>query len=206
MRDHVDQDDYNTLQGEVRRAEQHRRAAYEQLAETQREIEDLLERARTLLHPIPPMENGRMSNSTLLNAGSDAPDFTALTDAGETMTLSELRGKNVLLMFYPVDDTSGCTRQMCAARDEGAEYAAAEVLRFGVNDGDAASHGRFVEKNSLDFPLLVDEGGEIAAKYGTLSDTGQISRSTFLIDRRGRIVFAAPGAHGAAQVLEGLGA
>lgn len=145
------------------------------------------------------------ATDTLLNAGSDAPGFTAQTTDGETVSLHDFRGKrNVLLMFYPKDDTPGCTRQMCAARDEGAAYEAANVARYGVNDGSLASHRRFHEKYGLDFPLLVDEGKEIARAYGTLKENGGIARSTFLIDTRGRIVFAAPGAHGADEVLEAL--
>jgi peroxiredoxin Q/BCP len=142
---------------------------------------------------------------TLLNAGSDAPDFTAQTSDGSTVTLSDFRErKNVLLMFYPQDDTPGCTKQMCTARDEGAEYDAADVVRFGVNDGSLESHRRFSEKYTLDFPLIIDEGKEIARRYGTLKENGGIARATFLVDKGGRIVFAAPGAHGAEQVLEGL--
>ncbi|MBV9772301.1 MAG: peroxiredoxin, partial [Gemmatimonadetes bacterium] len=102
------------------------------------------------------------------------------------------------------DDTPGCTKQMCTARDEGKEYAAANVARFGVNDGTLASHQKFVDKYTLDFPLVVDEGGEIARAFGTLKENGGVARSTFLIDTSGRIVFAAPGAHGADEVLEVL--
>lgn len=145
------------------------------------------------------------ATDTLLNAGSDAPDFTARTTEGETVSLHGFRGKkNVLLMFYPKDDTPGCTKQMCAARDEGAAYEAANVQRFGVNDGSLESHRRFAGKFDLDFPLIVDEGGEIARAYGTLKENGGTARSTFLIDTHGKIVYAAPGAHGADEVLEGL--
>ncbi|HEV2145867.1 MAG TPA: peroxiredoxin [Longimicrobiaceae bacterium] len=145
------------------------------------------------------------ATDTLLNAGSDAPNFTAKTTDGDTVSLHDFRGKrNVLLMFYPKDDTPGCTRQMCAARDEGAEYEAAHVVRFGVNDGDLASHEHFRDKYSLDFPLIVDEGKEIARAYGTLGENGWTARSTFLIDTHGRIVYAAPGAHGADEVLEAI--
>jgi len=145
------------------------------------------------------------ATDTLLNAGADAPLFSARTTAGDTVSLSDFRGKqNVLLMFYPKDDTPGCTKQMCTARDEGKEYAAANVARFGVNDGTLASHQKFVDKYTLDFPLVVDEGGEIARAFGTLKENGGVARSTFLIDTSGRIVFAAPGAHGADEVLEVL--
>ena len=145
------------------------------------------------------------ATDTLLNAGSDAPNFTAKTTDGDTVSLQDFRGRqNVLLMFYPKDDTPGCTKQMCTARDEGAEYTAANVARFGVNDGSMVSHRRFRDKYELDFPLILDEGGEIARAFGTQKENGGTARSTFLIDTNGRIVFAAPGAHGAAEVLEAL--
>lgn len=145
------------------------------------------------------------ATDTLLNAGSDAPNFTAQTTGGDTVSLHDFRGKqNVLLMFYPKDDTPGCTKQMCAARDEGAEYAAANVARFGVNDGGMDSHVKFRDKYGLDFPLIIDAGREIARAYGVLKENGGIARATFLIDTHGRIAYAAPGAHGAEEVLEAI--
>ncbi|HEX2204866.1 MAG TPA: peroxiredoxin [Longimicrobium sp.] len=141
----------------------------------------------------------------LLPVGSEAPVFEAATSDGGRVSLAELRGKSaVLLMFYPQDDTPGCTRQMCAARDEGADYAAAGVARFGVNPGGLESHRDFVEKYGLDFPLIVDQDAEIASAYGVLRPEGGVGRATYLIDRDGRIAYAAEGAHGAAEVLEAL--
>jgi len=140
----------------------------------------------------------------LLEVGSQAPSFTASTSTGE-MSLEDFRGRQaVLLMFYPQDDTPGCTRQMCAARDESADYAAAGVARFGVNHGTLASHQKFSDKYSLDFPIIVDRGGEIARAYGVQKENGGTARATYLIDRDGRIAYAATGAHGAAEVLEAL--
>ena len=141
----------------------------------------------------------------LLPVGAQAPAFEAQTTGGERVSLADFRGKkHVLLMFYPADDTPGCTRQMCAARDEGAEYEAANVARFGVNQGSLASHDRFRDKYSLDFPLIVDEGKEIARAFGTLKENGGTARSTFLIDTEGKVVYSAAGAHGADEVLEVL--
>jgi peroxiredoxin Q/BCP len=108
-------------------------------------------------------------------------------------------------MFYPMDDTPGCTAQMCAARDEGAEYAAAGIVRFGVNPGDATSHRSFAGKYSLDFPLLVDADSAIASAYGVKREDGYTGRATYLIDRDGRIAYAAAGAHGAAAILGAAG-
>src|SRR4028119_1531608 len=103
----------------------------------------------------------------LLAVGSEAPVFESETTDGARVSLPEFRGNSsVLLMFYPQDDTPGCTAQMCAARDESAEYAAAGIARFGVNPGSVESHREFVGKYTLDFPLIVDEDGAIARAYG----------------------------------------
>lgn len=142
----------------------------------------------------------------LLAVGSEAPVFTAETTDGTRVSLPDFRGRQaVLLMFYPMDDTPGCTAQMCAARDEGASYTAAGVARFGVNPGSAESHRGFVSKYALDFPLIVDENAEIASAYGVLREGGGVGRATYLIGRDGRIAYAQAGAHGAAEVLEALG-
>ena len=141
----------------------------------------------------------------LLPVGAEAPDFEAPTTDGGHIKLSQFRGgKSVLLMFYPKDDTPGCTRQMCAARDEKADYEAAGVRRFGVNPGGLESHRRFADKYMLDFPLIVDEGSRIAAAYGVLKENGGVARATYLIDPDGRIAYAAAGAHGADEVLGAL--
>ena len=140
----------------------------------------------------------------LLPVGSEAPVFVAQTTAGERVSLADFRGtQSVLLMFYPEDDTPGCTRQMCLARDEGARYAAAGVARFGVNPAGLESHVRFHDKYSLDFPLIVDQDAEIASAYGVLRNSG-VARATYLIDRDGRIAYAQSGTHGADEVLGAL--
>jgi peroxiredoxin Q/BCP len=146
-----------------------------------------------------------MSEVNLLPVGSEAPVFQAQTSDGDTVSLPDFRGRRaVLLMFYPKDDTPGCTRQMCTARDEAADYEAAGVARFGVNAGTLASHQKFVEKYALDFPLIVDEHASIARAYGVLKDGGGIARATYLIGEDGRVAYAAEGAHGAAEVLGAL--
>ena len=141
----------------------------------------------------------------LLPVGAEAPVFEAQTTDGGHISLSQFReSKSVLLMFYPKDDTPGCTRQMCTARDEGPAYDAAGVRRFGVNPGGVESHRKFADKYMLDFPLLVDQDAEIASAYGVLKDNGGIARATYLIGPDGRIAYAAAGAHGADEVLGAL--
>jgi thioredoxin-dependent peroxiredoxin len=141
----------------------------------------------------------------MLPVGAEAPDFEAETSAGDVASLERYRGsKSVLLMFYPEDDTPGCTRQMCLARDEGAEYEAADVVRFGVNHGTLNSHRKFADKYTLDFPIIVDRKGEIARSYGVQKENGGTARATYLIGPDGRILYAQSGAHGADEVLEAL--
>lgn len=141
----------------------------------------------------------------LLPVGSEAPGFEAQTTDGGRISLAQFRGsKSVLLMFYPKDDTPGCTRQMCTARDERAEYETAGVRRFGVNPGGVESHRKFADKYVLDFPLIVDQGARIAQAYGVLKENGGVARATYLIDPDGKIAYAAAGAHGADEVLGAL--
>lgn len=141
----------------------------------------------------------------LLPVGSEAPVFQAHTTDGERIALPDFRGSQaVLLMFYPQDDTPGCTRQMCLARDEGARYAEAGVARFGVNPGGMDSHVQFRDKYALDFPLIVDDRAEIASAYGVLREDGGVGRATYLVGADGRIAYAQPGTHGADEVLEAL--
>lgn len=143
----------------------------------------------------------------LLPVGSEAPVFTAQTTDGERISLPDFRGTQaVVLMFYPQDDTPGCTAQMCLARDEGARYTEAGVARFGVNPGSLESHVQFRDKYTLDFPLIVDENAEIASAYGVLREGGGVGRATYLVDRDGRVAYAQPGTHGADEVLGALGA
>ena len=138
----------------------------------------------------------------LLPVGAPAPEFDAMTTDGGRVSLSHFRGKkSVLLMFYPKDDTPGCTRQMCTARDEVDEYEAAGVRRFGVNPGNLESHRKFADKYMLNFPLIVDEGSRMAAAYGVLKENGGVSRATYLIGPDGKIAYAAAGARSAEEVL-----
>ena len=100
-----------------------------------------------------------------LPVGSPAPEFSLLDDAGRPVTLSALRGHYVALVFYPGDDTPGCTKQLCEFRDSWKSVRARGIRVFGVNPQSARSHIRFREKYSLPFPLLVDKGRKVAALY-----------------------------------------
>src|SRR5438309_1009207 len=100
-----------------------------------------------------------------LPVGTQAPDFTAIDENGGRITLSALRGHNIVLVFYPGDDTSVCTRQLCGFRDRWAEAQKRNTLVFGVNPAGALSHQKFCRKYTLPFPILVDQGRRIAGLY-----------------------------------------
>jgi len=127
-----------------------------------------------------------------LDAGSLAPDFTAPTDGGGSITLSALRGKNVIIYFYPKDDTPGCTKEACAFHAAEADFSGADAVVLGVSKDSAASHDKFKAKYALGFPLIADIDGAICEAFGVWVEKlnyGKkymgIERSTFLIDKQG---------------------
>mgnify|MGYP001814396731 CR=1 FL=1 len=130
----------------------------------------------------------------MIEAGSPAPDFTLPGDDGSDISLSSYRGKKVVLYFYPKDDTPGCTTQACDLRDNYEAMQARGVVVLGVSPDGPASHKKFREKYSLNFPLLSDEDHQVAETYGVWKEKSMygkkywgIERSTFLIDEEGRI-------------------
>jgi peroxiredoxin Q/BCP len=127
-----------------------------------------------------------MSN---LKTGAMAPDFALKDQNGATVRLSDFRGKGpVVVYFYPKDDTSGCTAEACAFRDDYARFRAAGATILGISADDADSHQKFVAKYSLPFTLLSDPGGEVRKAYGASALFGLIpGRSTIVIDKEGII-------------------
>lgn len=130
-----------------------------------------------------------------LTAGDAAPDFTATTDTGDSITLSELRGQRIVLFFYPKDNTPGCTTQACLFRDNYPTIEENNAIVLGVSPDSQGSHARFREKFDLPFRLLVDEDHAIGKAYGAWGEKSMygrtymgIIRSHFVIDERGRIV------------------
>ena len=128
--------------------------------------------------------------------GEAAPAFSARTTTGERVKLSDFRGRKLVLYFYPMDDTPGCTAQACSLRDHNAEIAGRGAAILGVSSQDEASHQRFTQKHRLNFPLLADTDKEVARAYGVLgtgvfglarSLVGAYERVTFIIDEQGDI-------------------
>jgi peroxiredoxin Q/BCP len=134
-----------------------------------------------------------------LPAGTPAPDFTLPDDSGHSVTLSSLRGRNVVLVFYPGDDTPGCTKQLCQFRDHWADARKRGVEVFGVNPQSARKHQKFRRKFNFPFPLLVDQGRKVAALYQ--ANGLIVKRTVYLIGPDGKILFARRGMPDPAEVL-----
>jgi len=130
----------------------------------------------------------------VIEEGQPAPDFELTSDAGDTVSLSSLRGKPVVLYFYPKDDTPGCTAQACGIRDAYGEFERAGAVVLGVSPDDESSHVKFKDKYELPFTLLADTGHEVADEYGVWGERSYmgrkyfgVSRSTFVIDADGTV-------------------
>lgn len=133
-----------------------------------------------------------------MQEGDQAPDFTApvtgTSDGGETLTLSALQPKKVVLYFYPKDDTSGCTKEAIGFTEQAQAFADAGAVVVGVSKDSLAKHEKFIAKHALGVALVSDEGGDICERYGTWVEKSMygkkymgIERATFLIDGSGRI-------------------
>jgi thioredoxin-dependent peroxiredoxin len=127
-----------------------------------------------------------------LTIGDKAPDFTMPTDGGGTLTLSQLKGKPVILYFYPKDDTSGCTAEACGFRDSFPDFGRTGATVIGVSRDSVASHDKFKKKHALPFTLASDADGAVTERYGVWVEKSMygrkymgIDRSTFLIDKDG---------------------
>ena len=127
-----------------------------------------------------------------VEVGDKAPDFTLPADGGGTISLKALKGKPVVLYFYPKDDTSGCTAEACAFRDALPDFSKVKAEIVGVSRDSVASHDAFKQKFDLPFPLASDQDGEVCRAYGVWVEKSMygrkymgIERSTFLIDGKG---------------------
>ena len=151
----------------------------------------------------------------LLKPGDPAPDFEASTTDGKRVSLKDYRGRKLVMYFYPMDDTPGCTKQACSLRDHDKEIRAKGAEILGVSTQGEESHRKFTQKYNLNFPLLADTEGNVGRAYGTLGGGGLVSRLksaagmadrvTFIIDENGKIshVIAKPDvANHAEEVLK----
>lgn len=122
-----------------------------------------------------------------LAVGTDAPAFTTKDTNGNTVSLSDFKGKTVVLYFYPKDDTPGCTKQACSFRDNNEEYIRKDIVVLGVSADNEASHQAFTAKYNLNFPLLADTNHSLIKAYD-VDGGGYAKRVTYVIDGDGKIV------------------
>jgi peroxiredoxin Q/BCP len=129
-----------------------------------------------------------------IKEGAKAPDFTLETDSGDKLKLSSLKGKNVVLYFYPKSDTPGCTTEACDFRDRSLEFAAKDAVIVGVSPDPVKAQAKFKTKHELPFTILADVDHTVAEKYGVWVEKSMygkkymgVERSTFLINPEGKI-------------------
>lgn len=129
-----------------------------------------------------------------LNIGDQAPEFTLPSDQNELISMKNLRGKNVVIYFYPKDNTPGCTREACDFRDAVLQFEKYNTVILGISKDSPNKHQKFKEKYQLPFTLLADESGDVCQAYGVINKKSLfgntflgIQRSTFLIDPHGKI-------------------
>ena len=135
------------------------------------------------------------TDTTMPEAGDAAPKFSGKTQDGDTVKLTDYRGRKLALYFYPKDDTPGCTRQACNLRDGYQELLDAGIAVVGVSTDDRTSHEKFADKYELPFPLIADPDKKVVSAYGVYGERSLYGRkfmgtkrTTFLIDEEGEIV------------------
>jgi len=148
-----------------------------------------------------------------LRVGVKAPDFTLPTGDGSTLSLKDMKGKKVVLYFYPKDDTSGCTKEACSFRDNVKLLEKRGTVVIGVSTDSPESHGKFADKYKLPFTLASDEKKELVKKYGVWKEKSMYGRkymgterTTFVIDEDGKIasIFTKVKVDGHVEELLGL--
>jgi len=140
-------------------------------------------------------DNPSEENSETVIEGTHAPDFTLASDDGKKYSLSQFKGKKeVVLYFYPKDDTPGCTKEACSFRDSLSRLVSKNVEVLGVSADDLDSHSKFRSKYGLNFPLLSDPENQVSKEYGVYrmknlygNKSMGIERSTFIVDKQGNV-------------------
>ena len=145
----------------------------------------------------------RAADQTMPSVGQVAPTFTLPSQDGSQISLDSFRGKWVVLYFYPKDMTPGCTKQLCAIRDDYSQFQEKNAKVFGVNPGDKSSHRKFIEKHKFQFPLLIDEKRAVAKQYGCDS-WPMLKRTVYVIDTKGKIIYAKRGMPDNAEILKAI--
>ncbi|PLX24577.1 peroxiredoxin [Candidatus Parcubacteria bacterium] len=143
-----------------------------------------------------------------IKVGDKAPLFTLKNQSGQKVALKDFLGKkNVLLIFYPGDNTPGCTKQLCAVRNDFSKFQKLDTIIFGVNHADDTSHQKFIDKYKFPFDLLIDSDKKVSRKYKALKfmfGHESIKRSVVLIDKQGKIVFLKRGMPSDQEIIDSL--
>ncbi len=137
-----------------------------------------------------------------LPTGSDAPPFILPDENGDVFVLNQNRSRYVVLVFYPADDTTVCTAQLCELRDNWERLKGRGAIALGINSADATSHAGFKKKHSYPFPLLVDSGKRVAGLYNA---GGLLTRRTvYVVGKDGKIIFAKRGKPSVDEILAAI--
>jgi peroxiredoxin Q/BCP len=140
----------------------------------------------------------------IIEKGSQAPDFALKDQDGRTVSLDSFKGKNnVVLVFYPGDETPGCTKQLCAIRDDYSKFAEKDALVFGVNPAGMESHRKFIDNHRFPFPLLVDENSATAKAYGC-DGLLMVKRTVVVIGKDGVILYLERGSPPVSEILDAI--
>jgi thioredoxin-dependent peroxiredoxin len=130
----------------------------------------------------------------MLEVGKKAPDFSLINQDEKKISLEDYLGKNVIVYFYPKDDTSGCTKEACSFRDNLPKFSKADAVILGISPDSVKSHKKFADKYDLNFNLLADEEKKVIEKYGVWKEKSMygrkymgVERTTFIIDEKGKI-------------------
>jgi peroxiredoxin Q/BCP len=153
-----------------------------------------------------PSALGPAAKTDLIAVGAPAPPIEAVAHTGERISLSALKGKPVVVYFYPKDDTPGCTKEACELRDAWQKLQETGAVVLGISTDDAKSHVEFANKYHLPFKLLPDPGGAIAQAYGVPVHMGFTKRVTFIVDRHGNIAKVFPDVNPSGHASEILSA
>ena len=143
--------------------------------------------------------------SQILAVGETAPDFAVPDQHGNVIRMADFRGqRNVVMIFYPANETPGCTRQLCAARDSFDQYIAADAVVLGVNPASQESHLSFASNHDLPFSILADTEGEVIRNYGTRGTMGVTTRTVYVIGKDGKVKFAERGMPDTEKILAAI--
>lgn len=144
----------------------------------------------------------KAKNKPVLTVGDLAPDFNLQATYGRQISLSQYAGKNVVIVFYPADQTPGCTQQLCSLRDDYSQFQSKDTEIIAINSGSIESHEAFANKQNYTYPILVDTGGQVAKAYGVDGPFVLTQRMVFLVNKHGKIAWIYKGIQDNKELLK----